>query len=51
MENAEPGKTRYLDSFHAVLLEPTLNFENFETKINLIAKMFLKLLTPKDVIT
>ena len=32
-------------------LESALNFEHFEKKMNLIAQVFLKLLTPKDVFT
>ena len=32
-------------------LEATLNFEHFEKKISLIAQVFLKLLTLKDVLT
>ena len=36
--------------FYAVL-ESTLNFRCFETKMKLIGEVFLKLLTPKDVLT
>ena len=32
-------------------LEATLNFEHFKKKISLIAQVFLKLLTLKDVLT
>ena len=32
-------------------LESKLNFEHFEIKMSLIAQVFLKLLTPKDVLT
>ena len=32
-------------------LESALNFEHFEKKICLIAQVFFKLLTPKDVFT
>ena len=32
-------------------LESTLNLEHFEKKMSLIAQVFLKLLTPKDVVT
>ena len=33
--------------FFIAFLESTLIFEHFETKLNLISKVFLKLLTPK----
>ena len=32
-------------------MESTLNFEPFKNKISLMALQFLKLLTPKDVVT
>ena len=32
-------------------LESTLNLEHFEKKMSLIAQVFLKLLTPKNVVT
>ena len=37
--------------FFISFLESTLIFEYFEKKMNLITKVFLKLLTPKDVVT
>ena len=32
-------------------LESPLNFKHFEKKMSLMAQVFLKLLTPKDVLT
>ena len=37
--------------FFIAFLESTLNFEDFEKKMSLIAQLFRKLLTPKDVPT
>ena len=45
MQLSEKPKTFYQ------FLESTLNFEHFEKKMSLIAQVFLKLLTPKDVLT
>ena len=49
MELLEKPKT--FSQFFIVFLESTLNFEHFEKKISLIAQVFLKLYTPKDVLT
>ena len=40
-----------LETFFIAFLESALNFEHFEKKMSLIAQVFLKLLTPKDVCT
>ena len=37
--------------FFIAFLEFRLNFERFEKKMSLIGQVFLKLLTPKDVLT
>ena len=49
MQLSEKVKT-FSQSFIA-FLESTLNFEHFEKEMSLIAQVFLKLLTPKDVLT
>ena len=49
MQLSEKVKT-FSHSFIA-FLESTLNFEHFEKEMSLIAQVFLKLLTPKDVLT
>ena len=36
--------------FFIVFLESILNFEHFQIKMTLIAQVFLKLLTPKEVL-
>ena len=42
-------KLEIFSPFFIAFLESALNFEHFEKKMNLIAQVFLKLLTPKDV--
>ena len=37
--------------FFIPVLESKLNFKHFEKEMRLIAQVFLKLLTPKDVLT
>ena len=49
MQLSEKPKT--FSQFFIAVLEFTLNFEHFEKKMTLIAQVFLKLLTPKDVFT
>ena len=49
MQLSEKPKT-FCCNFIA-FVESTLNFEHLETKMNLIAYAFLKLLTSKDVVT
>ena len=36
--------------YFIAFLESTLNFEHFETKMNLITQVFLKLLIPKGLV-
>ena len=43
------GKLKLLSSI--AFFESALNFEHFAKKSSLIAQVFLKLLTPKDVFT
>ena len=43
-------KQKTFSEFGSAFLKPTLNFEHFETKINLIAVVFPKLPSPKKVI-
>ena len=45
------GKLKTFSGFFIAFFESTLNFEHFEKKISLIAQVFLKLYTPKDVFT
>ena len=45
------GKLKIFSQFFIGFFESTLNFEHFEKKISLIAQVFLKLCTPKDVFT
>ena len=40
-----------LSEIFIVVLEFTLHFKHFEKKMSLITQVFLKLLTPKDVLT
>ena len=49
MQLSEKPKT--FPQFFIAFLESALNFEHFEKKMSLIAPVFLKLLTPKDVFT
>ena len=49
MQLSEKPKT--FSEFFIEVLEFTLNFEHFEKKMTLIAQVFLKLMTPKDVLT
>ena len=49
MQLSEKPKT--FSQFFIAFLESALNFEHFEKKMSLIAPVFLKLLTPKDVFT
>ena len=44
-------KLETFSRFFIAFLESALNFEHFEKKMSLIAQVFLKLLTPKDVFT
>ena len=44
-------KLETFSGFFIAFLESALNFEHFEKKMSLIAQVFLKLLTPKDVFT
>ena len=44
-------KPNSLCQFFIAFLEFTLNVEHFEKKMSLIAQVFLRLLTPKDVLT
>ena len=45
-------KLKTFSQFFIAFLKSTLNFEHFEEKkMSLIAQVFLKLLTPKDVLT
>ena len=44
-------KLETFSPFFIAFLESALNFEHFEKKMSLIAQVFLKLLTPKDVFT
>ena len=44
-------KLKTFSQFFIAFLESTLNFEYFEKKMSLIAQVFTKLLTPKDVRT
>ena len=45
------GKLKIFSRFFIGFFESTLNFEHFGKKISLIAQVFLKLYTPKDVFT
>ena len=45
------GKLKTFAEFFIAILESALNFEHFEKKVSLIAQVFLKLYTPKDVFT
>ena len=49
MQLSEKLKTFY--GFFIAFFESALNFEHFEKKMSLTARVFLKLLTPKDVFT
>ena len=42
-------KLKIFSGFFIAFFETTLTFEHFEKKMSLIAQVFLKLLTPKDV--
>ena len=44
-------KLETFSPFFIAFFESALNFEHFEKKISLIAQVFLKLYTPKDVFT
>ena len=44
-------KLQTFSRFFIAFFESALNFEHFEKKMSLIAQVFLKLLTPKDVFT
>ena len=44
-------KLKAFSQFFIAFLESTLNFEHLKKKISLIAQVFLKLYTPKDVFT
>ena len=44
-------KLKTFSQFFIAFLESTSNFEHFEKKMSLIAQVFTKLLTPKDVHT
>ena len=44
-------KLETFSQFFIAFSESALNFEHFEKKMSLIAQVFLKLLTPKDVST
>ena len=44
-------KLKTFSQFLIAFLESTLNLEHFEKKMGLIAQVFLKLLTLKDVLT
>ena len=44
-------KPETFSQFFIVFLQSALNFEHFEKKMSLIAPVFLKLLTPKEVFT
>ena len=43
-------KQKTFSQFGSAFLKSTLNFEHFQTKINLIADIFPKLPSPKNVI-
>ena len=43
------GKLKTISGYFIALFDSALNFEHFEKNISLIAQVFLKLLTPKDV--
>ena len=43
-------KPKKFSCYFIAFLESKLNFEHFETKINFIAEVFLKLLTPKGLV-
>ena len=43
-------KQNTFSGFFRAVLKCTLNFEHFRKKITLIADLFLKLRTPKDVV-
>ena len=45
------GKPKTFGQFFIPFVESTLNFEILKKKPSLIAQVFLKLLTPKDVLT
>ena len=45
------GKLKNFSAFFIAFFYLALNFEDFEKGITLIAQVFLKLLTPKDVFT
>ena len=45
------GKLKSFSRFFIAFSESALNFEHFEKKMSLIAQVFPKLLTPKDVFT
>ena len=44
-------KLETFSPFFIAFLESALSFEHFEKKMSLMAQVFLKLLTPKDVFT
>ena len=43
-------KQKTFSEFFSAFLKSTLNFEHFQTKVNLIAEVFPKLPSPKKVI-
>ena len=45
------GKLKESSRFFIAFYESPLNFEHHEKKVSLIAQVFLKLLTPKDMFT
>ena len=45
------GKLKTFFQFFVLFSQSQLNFKHFETKINLIAQVFLNLLTPKYLLT
>ena len=46
-----PGELETFFASFIAIFQCVLSFEHFAKKISLIAQVFLKLLTPKDVIT
>ena len=46
-----PGKQKSFCEFFSAFLESSLNFEHFQKKMTLIAEVFPKLRTPKNMVT
>ena len=44
-------KQKTFSEYFSAILKSRLNFENFENKMTLIADLFVKLRTPKNVVT